>query len=838
MRKKKNIKSVLILSFVSLACLCASAYCIYLFYKDVNATLTKQNENPIARVISKRKTVQRKFSDRALWDRLQHDSPVYNRDTVRTAEASYAVIGFPAGTRLELTSNSLVTIFLEGDKPAADLAGGRVNIDTTRSREGFIFRSGEKIVEIAAGGVSQAAVSSEGGVELRVIEGNAVIPSESEDILLREETGYEIFQTGAGTRAAESPMVVMRNPPPSARIVSQEPFERVVFNLAPIQKPSGSNVILDIASDSDFNNIALTDKIPEDSVTEELAPGIYYWRAYFDSGAQDRMPSSGRMEIVHVPQPVCVMPAQEQIFNYKTQKPPINFSWTKIDAADSYTIVIADNSRLDSPAVNTQVSRPSYTTDTLDAGKWYWQITPVLNGTYSGKILSSKISSFSIARSNDLHPPELISPAENAKIDTNKTNGEIFFSWKNVREALKYTIEILQDGKLTESAEVEHNLFRLARREGETIAHGNYEWRVTAIDNEGKSPVSSRSFSVAAVEPVHRALFPPARYAVEQPMFPALVFLWETNLAEKARFQISRDSSFSSLAVDALTTENSATGLSLEPGEYFWRVLAGSVITGGYEFSILPPMDSSFAISPVNGARVTAEGNYAFRWTQPDGATRFNMSMYRLNTRGEKTGFPVFSRESLDAASVTVNMARLDSGDYLWTIEPFAPETALGPARAGKIAEFRFTYAKPEPSPAVPKSQPPPAPPLQPAQSASAPRRALPQPVVIAPLRNQVFSSDYFAAQHYIQFLWNPVEGAETYTVKILKYGAVIYEAANLTNSAFTLTNLAILDRGSFSYQIEAADGTLTSAASGTFLVSIPPMSVPHMTSPGVLFAY
>jgi len=61
--------------FVVLFCLSGAVYSVNLFRLDLFQTINKQNESPIGIVYIKRNIVQRRLSDRVIWDRLLPESP-------------------------------------------------------------------------------------------------------------------------------------------------------------------------------------------------------------------------------------------------------------------------------------------------------------------------------------------------------------------------------------------------------------------------------------------------------------------------------------------------------------------------------------------------------------------------------------------------------------------------------------------------------------------------------------------------------------------------------------------------------------------------------------------
>ena len=67
MRKKLNLRAVdFIIIIFCVAGICSSAAA---FWRVYNATLVKANEDPVGTIIFKKRSAERKFIDRSMWDR-------------------------------------------------------------------------------------------------------------------------------------------------------------------------------------------------------------------------------------------------------------------------------------------------------------------------------------------------------------------------------------------------------------------------------------------------------------------------------------------------------------------------------------------------------------------------------------------------------------------------------------------------------------------------------------------------------------------------------------------------------------------------------------------------
>ena len=144
-------------------CLAGAALNSFLFYNSFFRALTKMNETPIATITFKYKTAQRKFLERVVWDRLRQNSPVYNGDTIHTANLSEATIWFSDGNIMELSENTMAQVFLSEDKSLkAELSDGFATIDSSLSEQGMTLSSNGVEVAVQSGAaLSASAVTTE-----------------------------------------------------------------------------------------------------------------------------------------------------------------------------------------------------------------------------------------------------------------------------------------------------------------------------------------------------------------------------------------------------------------------------------------------------------------------------------------------------------------------------------------------------------------------------------------------------------------------------------------------------------------------------------------------------
>lgn len=129
MTKKKNTKFKLNKGnlFIFVFCPILSALSLGLFYKDINSFSLRNNEKAVATIYFRRNTVQRKFIDDDLWERLNNKSPIYNGDKIRTSDNSEAFASFKdSDSKIQIKENSLIQILHDSNGKSIDFLSGEI----------------------------------------------------------------------------------------------------------------------------------------------------------------------------------------------------------------------------------------------------------------------------------------------------------------------------------------------------------------------------------------------------------------------------------------------------------------------------------------------------------------------------------------------------------------------------------------------------------------------------------------------------------------------------------------------------------------------------------------
>lgn len=698
-KTRSRLSEVLFIS----VCICCSLFSIYQFYQALNRTLVK-DEEPIGTISFKYKTAQRKFIDDTLWDRLQQDSPVYEGDTIRTAEQSEATLTFIDGNMMELQSNTMIRINLSDDGGAeVDFTSGSISVHTGETSS-MKIRSGSSVVDIAANASVAAAGGTDDNSALKVAvkDGNASYISESGTINLEAGKVTEISTEGT----IEEHFLSVNYPEDNYRVISfKTPSCSVPFSW----ESAGRGVILEFSDSKNFDNITATSTFNDVTAADvTLSEGSHWWRMTTIPFSADEQPERvyGKLTVLYSPVPTPISPRKDNVTYYRTKLPQIRLSWSESERATAYRLDIADNPGMKDPVFTQRYTTTSSIVSSLAEGTWYWTITPYYTLNNIGYAETSAVSSFNIVRSGELNAPVLQYPETDGVICTQVplSNGDIsyksvLFSWKNDPEAQNYDIALWSGNSSTPFLQktVSSNYCSLDTSKN-AIPKGNVYWQVTIRDSEGNTKSSEkRAFYAIDSDIEQKALFPPEDYRVVTTRSSELEFSWKTNIPFTTTLQISKTEDFSNIIYTAETTDTSAIGRNLSAGEYWWRVStkAGSSIisTPARQLVVEDLMERPALLGPADKGLIVpqAESSTGLSWSTVEGADYYQVKMY--NTAKPDT--LIIDKNFLESSNGTSCYLSLDAlelpeGNYTWTVQGFRNETTEASRSSSYLATYSF----------------------------------------------------------------------------------------------------------------------------------------------------
>lgn len=709
MKRKTRFKSHLSDVFVVLACLSVCACSLLYFRKDLNSSTTRTDKNSIATIYFKHKIAQRKFNDRVVWERINQNSPLYNEDTIRTADFAQAIIKFQDGTLLDVYENTMLQIYYsEDDGVKISVGNGDIQIDSTSGSKNVSLEMDDgSVVKLEAG--SRMAAKVEAGSDVRNFEvksGSAAIKTESgkSEILksgesLSVESGGEVVRNSITVTSVSKDLKILN--------VKEEPVPvklewNVVENEVSKEAPK---VIVETSRRKDFSKIEKTYETTDVSSVEVPADnGVLYWRVYTED-SKDK-PVEGKVTVHGIEPVVPATPSTGAEFRYRTEKPKVLFSWKGNDYARSYRLAVSSTPDMENLLYEGDVDGSSFCMNDLSEGQYYWQVTPFYPLNETGYAAPSSVNSFTVVKSGQIKAPSLSLPADKTKI-TYSSEINANFSWKSELKDSEYELLIAKDCDFSEillkrqicetraAEKLENSLFE----------DGEYFWKVIrhSKDSDDISPESEvRSFTLAKYVPgVNRLVYPPENYEVETVRLFETKFVWRLadeyrKSGEKSVIQISRKSDFASTEKEAVLDGNSFDNLKLTEGAYYWRVGIQSednkiaYATEPRRFNVIKELESPEIIFPAgNSVLLThATKSTKFVWKNVEGADYYNFRLF------DSKGLLVSEKNGVKETFASLI---LPADSYKCSVQAVSEGTALSSMRSGKFQTVSFVLKNASP---------------------------------------------------------------------------------------------------------------------------------------------
>ncbi|GMO24527.1 MAG: hypothetical protein Ta2B_03960 [Termitinemataceae bacterium] len=443
-RRKKH-SSVALSFFIVLFCLGGAAFSAYMFYKSLNATLTRTDGKIEGQITYKYHAVQRRFSNRFVWNSVDTGSDIYDGDIVRTDTLSDAKIVLNSGGEIQMAQNSLIQITKDRwGRVNLQLFSGDTSVKT--EDESIIVNQGGKQLEMQSNTSIRAVVNEDNEESSFTVDnGNATL--RSGDVTQEISTGTQVSVDSTGSITNERPVLVQSVTESLQQIQIED-------STAPVKldwKANGERVLFEVSSDSRFTNIVISRIQTTDSTQVTLPPGYWWWRVtpYIDP---DRSSAKGNVIITKVePPPKILEPtASPVVLSFLSNEKPVSTA-QEINRMQA----IIDNT---TPPITKVEEVP----------------TP--------------------SQPKPLPAPRLMSPGAELDLATFRDNKKVRFSWSSVPGARAY-LWTLQQGSLQTNVLVRENNFDF---DASRIENGMYTWRVEALRSIPQTHYVSEQRGLAA----------------------------------------------------------------------------------------------------------------------------------------------------------------------------------------------------------------------------------------------------------------------------------------------------------------------------------------------------
>ncbi|MEL3906673.1 MAG: FecR domain-containing protein [Treponema sp.] len=665
---------------------------VFLFLKNLNKTFVRNDKTPVATVTFKYKSIQRKFLDRAVWDRPQQNSPVYNGDTIRTSPDAEATLYFVDRNVVELGSNTMIQIFVNNEEAQINLDSGLLAVETSDSSQLLVSSQGAT-ARVAKGSSMRADKSLTDRLHFAVEKGEAAVITESGEPV-------EVLTEGAVLQnGAEAPLVTI-SPGKSAKILDQTGRGADVLFKWHNGFPEGQELVLETSPFSAFaedtETFAVTNR-DEFTVSKKTKP--FYWRLYAADSAPDSAESlSGKVTIIPAPVPRLLEPEVEAQYTYMQTLPAVRFLWEGNSLAASYLLEVGDDPELNNPQFSRFTNTQSVTLSEFGEGTWYWRVTPrYLVGTESTPA-SSRISFFHIERTEQTaDTPAVLLPQAVAETSKGK---ELTFAWKNMSESKTYRLKIAKDAEMKNvivDTVVESNYFKLDDAAAR-LPDGEYYWSVSGTDAQGKelAATAPSKFKTVNQDFMLRSIFPPDGYILADTLCPDTRFTWKANVETEKHFQVSDTKDFAQIITDIKINGNGVEGVSLAQGQWYWRITAegpnGMLTSEPKRVTVAPPLEKPVLYDIGSTVVVFPHGKTAFAWSAIPGADYYQVRI----TQGQNKP-PIYENLFITDTRIEIPLQKTPEGNYRISIQGFAAASAGSTRRYGLAVDhdFRLMHLKP-----------------------------------------------------------------------------------------------------------------------------------------------
>lgn len=662
---------------------------LFLFVKELNRTF-ERTDTPIATIEYKYKTVQRKFNDRAVWDRPVQNSYLYNGDTIRTANEASATIHFlgneDAGNVVEVDSNTMVQIFAKNEESELNLNSGSVSAKTANNN--LHLKSDNAEINIEKGSVLHVQKGDAESLQLAVEEGSVSVTGSTSG-----ET--EVVEAGSVLQQGKEAKLVMISPGKSLRLLNQSRDDLGVDIKFKWQSsfPNNEEIFLETSPLSNFSvDTKRYDVRGLKEFTLRHDSGALHWRLAAKSGTESEDTVSGKVTVIKAPAPVNLLPEAEKTFAYNTNPPHIRFLWEGNELSSYYTVEIADNKEMNNPKVVKNSSTESFSLSELTEGTWYWRVLPKYGFDSSFKAQASDVSIFQIKKTEEGEKPKLLHMKK--VMDTSKGKG-LTFSWKPNLDAAKYRVKIARDKAMSDVLinDIVITSYLDLKEASKLLPNGEYFMTVASLDaKENEIGISDvASFITMDSEIILRAVFPPNDYSLLQPLTGDTFFTWKSNFDSEQFFQVSDTEDFKTLTVNKSTKGLGIDGITLPEGKWYWRVcteLDGKLYTSDIKkLNVIPLLDKPELENAKKSIVIVPGRKSKFNWKPVEGADYYQVKLTD-RVSGSK---PFYEDLYASKTEIEIAMGKFEDGDYILNIQAFANATLTSSRKFGLSQAHGFT---------------------------------------------------------------------------------------------------------------------------------------------------
>ncbi|MCW7469694.1 FecR family protein [Leptospira kanakyensis] len=599
-----------------------------LFYLDLNRKIGIGDREVVGTIFFKNNIVQRKFEDEVIWEKLENNSPLTNKDTIRSEAFSDALIRLKDGTEINIDENSMFNLDLTGEEPNLEFTQGSLEVkkDDSKPNQLKITSSGSEI-NVDSGNV-KIEKSKERELSLFVEKGKTTVKhQDGKSVAVEEGKKAEFKKTGIEIK--KIPVVLLA--PTSQKLFFTDPDD-VSVNFKWKQEPGYGDPNIEISRSPNFQMTFINEKVEGTGSSFRLKEGTFYWRIKVKNkqGTDFEFSETNKFFVTKLESFQGESPEPGTVFPFVQTFPLVTLTWTKLTTANSYQLVLSNSPKLTNPIKQLETSANQISYDDLKEGTYYWKV--VAKSSFPDtKDRESQVLSFTIKKQNTIPTPKWLRPANGSEISSDEIKqNQAILIWDGNAELKSYQLKIANDPKMKNIVFSEETVSNFLVPNWNQIGKGNFYVTLIGKSKEGKETETSSILSFTVVdkkkkpepeeEPTENKQEPklemmsPNGTIVQMKGKSSLDFQWKVTGTTPDRYDLVlyQHTADKKTAIYKITTKESKHNLKdlgiLDEGAFSWDLSVykdsnlllsrkGSFILALDQFKSLKPTDIEF-ISP------------------------------------------------------------------------------------------------------------------------------------------------------------------------------------------------------------------------------------------------
>lgn len=473
---------------------------------------------PVGEVEYKYHRVQRKYSDRMLWEEVESKSPIYAYDWVMTKEKSDARITLNNGMKVDMDPESMVEIDETREGVGLTLRDGTIRADTRSATGGTITAGDGTKIDLTKG---EAHISTNGqAVSVDVKAGEATVRSGNSEA--KAAAGEVVTRSSSGITKGKTVIALKA---PQQEIVLDDPDRPVDFSF---EAPKGSDDCqIHLNSGSKGERVVRVKAGTTHS--EKLADGTYHWRATCKMQGEPVTSGTGVFRMRPAGSFAQVSPQANEVVPANSAE-SLALRWR---STEPVRVDLADNPNFNPVLKSTQSATGTYAVPTLKPGKYWWRVTSQRDASRrlesefivsdKGQVLAESDANAALANKpaaeNNVNAPS--APGEkaagsvklttrapaNITIEPDASVGSVNITWSPVNREMTYRVTASSDSTFQDEVGQSRVTGKGSARL--KLPPGDYYYRVSASRKGASRPVAMSPAKKLQI--VRKRLPPPPR---------------------------------------------------------------------------------------------------------------------------------------------------------------------------------------------------------------------------------------------------------------------------------------------------------------------------------------